>query len=224
MKISKVLLFILLLFVGFGYAQNKLTGKVVNSKSKPVANAKIYLDSIYSNVTTNSMGEFEVLLPEKVSTINVYSTQYGLLSSKLNNEDIMNFMFLESDKSMKERTKKGDKITIGYSKENQKYQVINSESIGVEKDKNTAIYNTIYDLIRGRLAGVTVSRDNRITIRGVSSVRNISDPLFVVDGMIVSSIDYISPNNVKNISVLKGADAATYGAQGSSGVILITTK
>ncbi|MFV5702706.1 TonB-dependent receptor plug domain-containing protein [Flavobacterium sp. XS2P12] len=224
MKISKVLLFILLLFVGFGYAQNKLTGKVVNSKSKPVANAKIYLDSIYSNVTTNSMGEFEVLLPEKVSTINVYSTQYGLLSSKLNNEDIMNFMFLESDKSMKERTKKGDKITIGYSKENQKYQVLNSESIGVEKDKNTAIYNTIYDLIRGRLAGVTVSRDNRITIRGVSSVRNISDPLFVVDGMIVSSIDYISPNNVKNISVLKGADAATYGAQGSSGVILITTK
>jgi TonB-dependent SusC/RagA subfamily outer membrane receptor len=136
----------------------------------------------------------------------------------------MNFRFLDSDKSIRGQTKKGDKITIGYSKENQKYQVLNSESIGVEKDKNTAIYNTIYDLIRGRLAGVTVSRDNRITIRGVSSVRNISDPLFVVDGMIVSSIDYISPNNVKNISVLKGADAATYGAQGSSGVILITTK
>ncbi|MFV8343026.1 TonB-dependent receptor plug domain-containing protein [Flavobacterium sp. XS2P39] len=220
MKISKVLLFVLLLSVGFGYAQNKLSGKVVNSKSKPVANARIYLDSIYSNVSTNSKGEFELLLPEKVSTINVYSPQYGLLSSKFNSEDIMNFMFLEVEKS----TKKGDKVALKYSKENQKYQVINSESIGVEKDKNTAIYNTIYDLIRGRLAGVSVSRDNKITIRGLSSIRNISDPLFVVDGMIVSSIDYLSPNNVKNIRVLKGADAAIYGAQGSNGAIVITTK
>lgn len=220
MKISKILLFVFLLSVGFGYAQNKLSGKVVNSKSKPVANARIYLDSIYSNVTTNNKGEFEVLLPEKVSTINVYSPQYGLLSSKFNSEDIMNFMFLDVEKS----TKKGDKVALKYSKENQKYQVINSESIGVEKDKNTAIYTTIYDLIRGRLAGVSVSRDNKITIRGLSSIRNISDPLFVVDGMIVSSIDYLSPNNVKNIRVLKGADAAIYGAQGSNGAIVITTK
>lgn len=42
--------------------------------------------------------------------------------------------------------------------------------------------------------------------------------------MIVSSIDDISPVNVKNIRVLKGADAAIYGVQGSSGVILIKTK
>jgi TonB-dependent SusC/RagA subfamily outer membrane receptor len=58
----------------------------------------------------------------------------------------------------------------------------------------------------------------------VSSIRNISDPLFVVDGVIVSSIDYISPNNVKSVSVLKDAAASIYGAQGSSGVIVIKTK
>lgn len=217
-------MFFLLLFVGFGYAQNKLSGKVVNSKSEPVADARIYVDSIYSNVTTNSKGEFELLLPEKVSTINVYSPEYGLLSSKFNTEDIMSFMFLESEKSTKKRVKKGGKVTLEYSKENQKYHIVNSENIGVEKDKNTAIYTTIYDLIRGRLPGVSVSRDNRITIRGQSSLRNISDPLFVVDGMIVSSIDYLSPNNVKNIRVLKGADAAIYGSQGTSGAIIITTK
>jgi TonB-dependent SusC/RagA subfamily outer membrane receptor len=79
-------------------------------------------------------------------------------------------------------------------------------------------------MIRGKLAGVYVSRDNKITIRGVSSIRNISDPLFVVDGSIVSNIDYISPNNVKSISVLKGAEASIYGSQGSSGVIIIKTK
>jgi TonB-dependent SusC/RagA subfamily outer membrane receptor len=214
----------LLLFVGFGYAQNKLTGKVMNSNNKPVANAKIYLDSIYSNVETNRNGDFEVQLPEKVNVINVYSHEYGLLSSKYSNESIMNFMFLESEKSIKERTKKGDKISIGYSEVDKKYKVNNSEGISLPNDKNAITYNTIYDMIRGRLSGVTVSRDNRITIRGVSSIRNISEPLFVVDGMIVSNIDYISPNNVKNISVLKGADASIYGSQASAGVIVIKTK
>lgn len=224
MKISKKLIFLLLLSVGFCYAQNKLTGKVMNSNNKPVANAKIYLDSIYSNIETNRNGNFEVQLPEKVDVINVYSHEYGLLSSKYSNESIMNFMFLESEKSIKERTKKGDKISIGYSEVDKKYKVNNSEGISVPNDKNAVVYNTIYDMIRGRLAGVTVSRDNRITIRGVSSIRNISEPLFVVDGMIVSGIDYIFPNNVKNISVLKGAEASIYGSQASAGVIVIKTK
>jgi TonB-dependent SusC/RagA subfamily outer membrane receptor len=224
MKIYKTLLFVFLLVVGSGYGQNKLTGKVTNSKNKPVPNARIYLDSIYTNIETNKEGDFEVVLPEKVAMINVFSYEYGLLSSKFNNENIMNFMFLDSDKATKGRTKKGDKITIGYSETDKKYKVSNAQVLGVENDKNTSIYNTIYDLIRGRLAGVTVTRDNKITIRGVNSIRNTSEPLFVVDGMIVSSVDYISPNNVKNISVLKGAEASIYGAQGSSGVIVIKTK
>ena len=79
-------------------------------------------------------------------------------------------------------------------------------------------------MIRGKLAGVSVSSDNKITIRGVSSLNYTTEPLFVVDGIIVSSIDYIFPNNVKKISVLKGAEATIYGARGTSGVLVITTK
>ncbi|MFV5695066.1 TonB-dependent receptor plug domain-containing protein [Flavobacterium sp. LB3P122] len=224
MNISKTLLFVFLLLVSLGYAQNKLTGKVTNSKNKPVANAKIYLDSIYTNVETNKDGDFKVLLPEEVTVINVYSLEYGLLSSKFNNENVMNFMFLDLDKPTKGKIKKGDKIKIEYSEADKKYRVNNSEGVSVLNDKNTVIYNTIFDMIRGRLSGVTVSRDNKIIIRGVSSIRNIVEPLFVVDGMIVSGIDYISPNNVKNISVLKGAEASIYGSQASAGVIVIKTK
>ena len=50
------------------------------------------------------------------------------------------------------------------------------------------------------------------------------DPLFVVDGSVVSSIDYILPVDVKNISVLKGHETSIYGTRGSNGVILIKTK
>ena len=224
MRISKNVLLALLLFVSFGYSQNKLVGKVVNSENKPIANAKIYSDTIYSNVETDEEGNFEIPLPEKGRVINVYSHEYGLLSGNFNNENIMNFKFLDPKKSKKEQTKKGDKIAIGYSEADQKYQANTVQSLDVQNDKNTSMYRDIFDMIRGRLTGVSVSRDNKITIRGVSSVGNISEPLFVVDGLIVSSIDYISPNNVKSISVLKGAEASIYGSQGSSGVIIIKTK
>jgi TonB-dependent SusC/RagA subfamily outer membrane receptor len=219
MKISKILLAICLLFVILSYGQNKLTGKVVDFKNKPVAKAKIYLDSIYSKVQTNKNGDFEVLIPAKVKTINIYSDTYGLLSSKYNNEYKMSFVFLEADKSKK--IKKGSDISLIYSESDQKYEVTESPNTNTSTDKRT--YNTIYDMIRGKVAGVNVSGDNKITIQGVSSINFISEPLFVVDGMIVSSIDYIIPNNVKSIRVLKGAEASYYGSQGSNGVIIITT-
>ncbi|RKT00110.1 TonB-dependent receptor plug domain-containing protein [Flavobacterium sp. 123] len=225
MKISKIVLFVLLTSVSFSYAQNKLMGKVTDYKNKPVVGAKIYLDSIYSNVETNKEGSFEVQIPEKVGTINVYSYDYGLLSSKFNNENIMDFMFLEPEKSAKARIKKNDKISIGYSEVEQKYQVSAQQgTTAATNDVSNSKYNTIFDMIRGKLAGVSVSKNNSITIRGVSSINNISEPLFVVDGMIVSTIDFISPVNVKSIKVLKGAEASIYGSQASSGVILIKTK
>lgn len=224
MKICRIFLVVFFAFVGLGYAQNKLTGKVVDYKNKPVVNARIYLDSIYSNSTTNNNGDFEVLLPEKVAVINVYSYKFGLLSSKFNNENIMNFMFLESPKSINNRIKNGENISLGYSEVDQQYKVNTVKSLNAQNDKNQGLFTTVYDLMRGRVSGVSVSRDNKITIRGVSSLRNIGEPLFVVDGVIVSSIDYISPNNVKNISVLKDAAASIYGAQGSNGVIVIKTK
>ena len=76
-------------------------------------------------------------------------------------------------------------------------------------------------MIRGKVPGVSVV-GNSIVIRGVNSVNASSDPLLIVDGVTVSSIDNISPSMVKSISVLKGPDAAIYGSRGANGVLLIT--
>jgi TonB-dependent SusC/RagA subfamily outer membrane receptor len=224
MKFSKLILYALLFFIGIVNSQQKLSGHVVNSNKKPIANARIYLDSIYSGKETDRKGNFELALPQTVTTINIYSKKYGLLSSEFNNENVMNFMFLNSRLAAGERIQKGGDLKMVYSKQSDKYEVDNITGSGIETVEVSGVFNTIYDLIRGRLPGVSVSRDNRISIRGVSSIRNISDPLFVVDRVIVSSIDFISPNNVKKVSVLKGAEASIYGSQGSSGVIVITTK
>lgn len=205
MKSFNNILFFLLVF-SFANAQTILTGKVLNYKKKPVTNASIYLDTIDSNVVTNKSGEFSVLVPENVKVIKVYSKKFGWLSSTYNKEIKMDFLYLANDKSKNEK---------GAS---------NPQSLNLENDKNTATYRTIFDLIRGKLVGVVVTQDNKITIRGVSSFYYSSEPLFVVDGVVVNSIDEISPINVKSITVLKDAEASIYGSRGASGVIVIKLK
>ena len=75
-------------------------------------------------------------------------------------------------------------------------------------------------MITGTIPGVQVNGKN-IAIRGQSSLYNTSGPLFVVNGVIVTSIDHIRPIDVKSIEVLKSSSAAIYGSRGSNGVILI---
>jgi len=76
-------------------------------------------------------------------------------------------------------------------------------------------------MIRGRFPGVEVSGKS-IKVMGSSSLNVSTEPLFVVDGVIVNTIEDISPQNVKSIEVLKGPDASVYGTRGSNGVIVIT--
>lgn len=95
--------------------------------------------------------------------------------------------------------------------------------------------------LSGRVSGVNISTNSgrpggraSIRIRGNSSISVTNDPLYVVDGVILnvstlsngtSPIDYLNPNDIKSVEVLKDASAtAIYGARGANGVILITTK
>jgi len=91
------------------------------------------------------------------------------------------------------------------------------------KDSAVPVYQDIYDMIRGRIAGVEVS-GRSIKVRGTNSLNVSTEPLFVVDGVIVREIDDIAPETVKSIEVLKGPDASAYGIKGSNGVIVITRK
>ncbi|SBV97265.1 TonB-dependent receptor [uncultured Dysgonomonas sp.] len=85
--------------------------------------------------------------------------------------------------------------------------------------------------LQGAIPGVMVTRNNgapgggsTIRIRGITTIGD-SNPLYIVDGVPVDNIDYINPNDVENISVLKdAASASIYGSRAASGVILITTK
>jgi len=85
--------------------------------------------------------------------------------------------------------------------------------------------------LQGRVAGVTVAQNSgspgsalTVRVRGTGTINN-SDPLYIVDGVPVDGLDFLNPNDIESINVLKdAASSAIYGARGANGVVLITTK
>ncbi len=82
-------------------------------------------------------------------------------------------------------------------------------------------YTDIYQMIRQEVPGVVVS-GRSIMVQGPNSFFGSSQPLFVVNGHRVNSIDNINPLDVKSIRLLKGSYANIYGSEGANGVISIT--
>ena len=94
----------------------------------------------------------------------------------------------------------------------------------VKIGKNPAIYTSIYDYLKGTVAGLEVN-GNTIHIRGVDTINGTNEPLFIVDGMAVNDISDISPSLVDSVEVLKdGSTTAAYGSRGGGGVIIIHLK
>lgn len=86
--------------------------------------------------------------------------------------------------------------------------------------------------LKGKAAGVNIFNNTgqpggemRVIIRGISTINASANPLYVVDGVVMSSIDLLNPNDIESIEVLKDASAAAiYGARGANGVVMVTTR
>ena len=204
MRLVNTLIFALLIVASFGHAQTTVSGKVLNHKNKPVSGAVLYLDTIATTVITNKSGGYSLIVPDSIKNIKVHSKKLGWLSSAYAKESTMDFMYLDTAPADQSLTP--------------------PNGLNPDKDKTTVSFRTIYDMMRGRIAGVVVQQDNTIIVRGINSIRNNSEPLFIVDGNFVQSIDFVVPNQVLSITVLKDAEASIYGSRGASGVIVIKLK
>jgi TonB-dependent SusC/RagA subfamily outer membrane receptor len=88
-------------------------------------------------------------------------------------------------------------------------------------------FNNIYDLIQAKTAGVRISQEGGqkiFLIRGINSINSSNAALLVVDGQVVSNLDFLNVHDIATIQVLKDASAAIYGSRGANGVIMVNTK
>jgi TonB-dependent SusC/RagA subfamily outer membrane receptor len=225
LRLPAILLLIVLQFlpgISYGQKANKkitITGKVMDATGKPVSGAVIFIDKVKTDVLTDGQGYYKIKVKPDAKEILAFTLFYGVSEKVING--LTNIDFILTGENQGEKTKVADKKPVSPGNETSGKQETTRIKGFDPDDVRNASYQTIYDMIRGRFAGVEVSGKN-IRIMGSSSLNVSTEPLFVIDGVIVNNIDNISPQTVKSIEVLKGPDATVYGTRGSNGVIVIT--
>lgn len=200
-----------------------ITGKVTDFYSSPVSGALIMIDGTTTTAKTSEKGYYKIKVKPSVSQIGVFTTITGAIEEPINGRNVVNFNL---DKVITLQLSPGtggvsdDMVNEGYGvarKGNISKPVTKSDVSG----KEYSSFSSIYEVLR-TVPDVMVSGSN-VTIRG-SGTTGSKTPLFVVNGVPMSSITSINPSMVKSIEVLKGPAASVYGLQGANGVILIQLK
>lgn len=122
-------------------------------------------------------------------------------------------------------------VVIGYGAVKRKDLTTAVSTIG-EKDIDNRPIISAAQALQGKAAGIAVSSPNgapgggmTIRVRGTTSMNGSNEPLYVVDGVPVDNLNFLSPNDIENMQILKDASAAAiYGSRGANGVILISTR
>ncbi|HSM48945.1 MAG TPA: TonB-dependent receptor plug domain-containing protein [Draconibacterium sp.] len=227
LNIQKYTLFLVLIFVSFftvGQDKN-LVGKVTVFDSIPLVGVDVKVKSTKQTVKTDSLGRFQVFCnPEDKLEIKAA----GFYPKKVTVEKGIRMMFVNlSLKSGSNNLNKAERYAnVGYGYVNTK-RLANAVGTLNTNDLDFSMYNDIYDLIKGRFSGVTVS-GNEIIIRGVKTFQGVegNSALLVVDGIIVDKQDFanISPLDVQSVDVLKDGSSSVYGSRGANGVVIVETK
>jgi TonB-dependent SusC/RagA subfamily outer membrane receptor len=205
--------------------KNIVSGYVTDVNNQPVARALILLDRQQTSVVTNKKGFYKIRITPDTRMIGAYSDQKGSAEAPVEGGQEVNIILYGPyaiQGFIPAIPEEEEMVNIGYGKVKKKDLTSPTGQIDGREHKYDS-YTNIYDMIRGEVPGVQVV-GTQILIRGMSSINSSNDPLLVVDGMAVSSIDNISPREVKSISVLKGSDASIYGTRAAGGVILIDLK
>jgi TonB-dependent starch-binding outer membrane protein SusC len=217
------------------FAQDKtVTGKVTDSKDgSPVVAASVLVKGTKIGTSTNADGSFTLKVPASATTLFISSVGFGTQEVAIGNTPL-SISLQATNNNLNEV------VVIGYGTARKK-DVTGSVAVVTAKDFNKGAITTPEQLITGKVAGVQVTSNSgapgsgsTIRIRGGASLNASNDPLIVVDGVPLSNngisgvanpLSLINPNDIESFNILKDASAtAIYGARGSNGVILITTK
>nr|WP_315239851.1 SusC/RagA family TonB-linked outer membrane protein [uncultured Flavobacterium sp.] len=221
---NKMFFTILFLFVVFcSFSQQKISGKITDSNNLPLPGVSVLEKNTTNAVTSDFDGKFEITT--KGNNVTLVFSYVGLKTKELKPDGNTLNVILESD--LNELT---EVVVVGYGTQ-KKSRVTSAIASVKEKDFNRGVINDASDLIKGKVAGLTISNGSgdpgatsNITLRGFSTLKGNTGPLVLING-VPGDMDTVAPNEIASIEVLKDASgAAIYGTRGANGVILITTK
>ncbi|WP_075590718.1 SusC/RagA family TonB-linked outer membrane protein [Labilibacter marinus] len=205
------------------FAQNmQVSGKVVDSTGEAIPGVNVSIQGTTTGTITNFDGIYTLEVPSDAKLqFSFIGFQQQIV--EINGQMVIDVTLVEDLKNLDEV------VVVGYG--SQSRSAVTGAIATVDSEKITAVPVTNAEsALQGRAAGITVANSGvpgsspSVLIRGLGSVGNNS-PLYVIDGVIVGNLSGISPNDIESVSVLKDASTtAVYGAQGSNGVVVVTTK
>lgn len=198
-----------------------ISGIVVDAEKNPVSQALVMVDGESTGRLTNDNGMYKVRVSSSAKMLGVSVINLHFSEEPINGRKKIDFRF--DNYTVQEPVVPGsgdEDVDIGYGTVKKKNNT-NSSTVIDGQNNRYASYQNIYDMISGEMPGVQVV-GRSIRIQGTSTINSGAEPLLVVDGVTVSSIDNINPRMVKSVEVLKGTGAAIYGSRGANGVVLIT--
>lgn len=216
-----MLLFILAVSFQVAAQQNVITGVVTDADNAPLPGANVLVKESSKGTQTNFDGQYSISAHQGQTLVFSY-LGYKTREVKIRSNRTINVQ-LDEDVQMLEEV-----VTIGYADQTARTSAPSAAQIKRQKQK--AYHQSISQAIQGKVAGVQVGAANTIKIRGNATVKEVGEPLYIIDGtpirkqnnMVVAQLD---PSNIEKMNVYKGAKARKlFGSSARHGCIVITTK
>lgn len=203
--------------------QRTVSGTITDSQGMPLPGVTVMIKGTSEGTATDFNGNYTLSAPEN-STLVFTFVGFKTQEIQVGSQEIIDLALSEDVSSLEEV------VVIGYGTRSRD-ELVGAVSTVPMEEISSRNYNNTAEVLQGTVPGVTVINDGgsptsspTFKIRGMGSI-NDESPMLVVDGVVFhGSINSINPKDIENISVLKDASAAIYGARASGGVILITTK
>ncbi len=218
-----ILLFIINISYSYIYGQQSITGRIIDEQNIALPGVSVIIKNTQRAVVSDMDGNYKITASPQDTLV---FSMVGLISQRIyvGTQSVINITLLASVQVLNEV------VVIGYGTV-RKSDLTGSVSSVKGNDITKITSLNAEQGLQGKVTGVQVSSISgapgasaSIRIRGVGTFNN-SSPIFVVDGVILDDISFLNSADIASMEVLKDASAtAIYGARGSNGVILVTTK
>lgn len=227
-------------------ADGTIKGTVVDKETgKPMKSATIAIPSLRIGTISDEKGEFIFKAPEGLHTLEIKYVGYETQTKRFELGSGKTEVFKFEMSSMSIQT--NQIVILGLSGEVDRNKLGNQINSISGKEVAKVVSTSPIDALSGRVPGVQVTRNSGtpgagsfVTFRGRKTISGSSEPLYVIDGIIMDNTSLydgsgvhsftnrasdVNPQDIESIEILKGASAAAiYGSQAANGVVLITTK
>jgi TonB-linked SusC/RagA family outer membrane protein len=236
------------------WAQQTITGTVTDVGEAPLPGVNVRVVGTMRGTSTSPDGTYSIVLPADRTQLSFTSIGYRTVTLEVGDRSVVDVQMTEDVLGLDEV------VVTGLATSVKRRNLANAVGTISESELVPVPAQTLERALSGKIAGLSVSQNSgapgggiNVNLRGTSTITGSTQPLYVVDGVIVdnsdiqSGLDFVSeaatagsdnpqgqptnriadlnPNDIESIEVLKGASAAAiYGAKATNGVVLITTK